>query len=157
MVRAEESVIVNRPVEEVFAYATDIERFPEWSALVRRAEKLSDGPTGLGTSLRTDVQFLGRQFTSEQVVTEYVPNRLFAGKSISGPIPMTITTAFEPSAGGTRVTQTIDGESRGFFGLADPLLAAVGKRQLQAQLGTLKDLLESGAGEHGQGTGTTTL
>lgn len=147
MVRVEESVTINRPVGEVFAYATDIDRFPEWSALVRRAEKLSEGPTGLGTSLRTELQFLGRQFTSEQVITEYVPDKLFAGKSISGPVPMTITTAFEPVNGGTKVTQTIEGESRGFFGLADPLLAAVGRRQLQAQLGTLKDLLESGAGE----------
>jgi uncharacterized membrane protein len=145
MVRVEDSIIVNRPIEEVFAYVTDIERFPEWTSFVRRAEKTSDGPVGLATTLRTDLQFLGRQFTSEQVITEFVPNRVFAGKSVSGPLPMTITTTVEPAGGGTKVTQSIEGESKGFFGLADPILEQVGKRQLHAQLGTLKDLLESGA------------
>ena len=77
-----DSIIVNRPIEEVFAYVTDIERFPEWTSFVRRAEKTSDGPVGLATTLRTDLQFLGRQFTSEQVITEFVPNRVFAGKSM---------------------------------------------------------------------------
>lgn len=145
MARVEDSIIVNRPVEEVFAYVTDIERFPEWTSFVRNAAKTSDGPVGLGTALRTDLQFLGRQFTSEQVITEFVPNRVFAGQSVSGPLPMTITTTVEPAEGGTRVTQSIEGESKGFFGLADPILEQVGKRQLRAQLGTLKDLLESGA------------
>jgi uncharacterized membrane protein len=149
MVRVEESVIINRPVEEVFAYTTDISRFPEWSVLVQESEKVSDGPVGLGTTLRTAIQFLGRKFVSEQVVTEFVPDTVFAGKSVSGPIALTITSVYEPAEGGTKFTQVIEGDAKGFFGLADPILARVGKRQLQAQLGTLKDLLESGVADTG--------
>jgi uncharacterized membrane protein len=143
MVRVEDSVVVNRPIEEVFAYATDIGRFPEWSAMVQEAEQATPGPVGIGTKLRTTVQFLGRRFTSEQEVTEYVPNRIFRGRSVSGPIPFTVTSTFEEVEGGTKFTWALDGESKGFFSLADPLLVQLGKRQVTAQLGTFKDLLES--------------
>ncbi len=146
MLRVEESTVINRPIEEVFAYATDPAHFSEWSPMVIDARQTSDGPMGVGSTIQSTLQFLGRRFDSEQVVTEYEPNRIFSGRSTSGPVPMNLTSTFEPLAGGTRFTWAIEGESKGFFSLADPLLVPIGRRQIQAMLGTLKDLLEARAG-----------
>lgn len=150
MMRVEESIAINRPVEEVFAYTTDPAHFAEWSQMVIDARQLSEGPMGVGTTIETTLQFLGRRFNSEQTVIEYVPNRVFTGRSTSGPIPMTITSRCEPVEGGTKFTWGGEGESKGFFAMADPLLLPIMRRQTQAMLGTLKDLLEARAGEPAQ-------
>ena len=39
--RVEESVEINRPVEEVFTYAADPEHFPEWSGIILEVQKKS--------------------------------------------------------------------------------------------------------------------
>jgi uncharacterized membrane protein len=145
VVRVEDSIIINRPIEVVFAYATDVKRFPEWAATVREAEQTSSGPMAAGATVRTVIQFLGRRLTVDQVITDFEPNRTMASKSLSGPVSGVITTSFEPANGGTKVTWAIEGESKGFFGMADPLLGQIFKRQIEAQLGTLKDLLEGSA------------
>jgi hypothetical protein len=44
----------------------------------------------------------------------------------------------------TRVLQVAEGESGGFFRLADPIIARTLRKQLQADLETLKTMLESG-------------
>ena len=45
--------------------------------------------------------------------------------------------------GGTRYTQVAEGEPGGFFRLVGPLLEMAGRRQFRADLGNLKDLLET--------------
>jgi len=52
---------------------------------------------------------------------------------------------FERAEGGTRVTGTLVGEPGGFFKLAEPLLVSMVKRQFDADLANLKDLMESHA------------
>ena len=46
--RVEESVEINRPVEEVFSYAADPEHFPEWSGIILEAHKEKPGPPAEG-------------------------------------------------------------------------------------------------------------
>ena len=47
--------------------------------------------------------------------------------------------------GGTRVTEAVEAEIGGFFKLAEPLVVRMAKRQVAADYGNLKDLLESQA------------
>ena len=50
----------------------------------------------------------------------------------------------EPSDNGsTRFTQTFEAEVGGFFRLAEPLVARAIRRQMEADMETLKDLLEA--------------
>ena len=69
---------------------------------------------------------------------------------------MRVTYAFEDAAGdaggngahghtGTRVINRVEGESSGFYGLADSLMAIQVRRSLTRDLKTLKRLMESGA------------
>src|SRR6266705_2744063 len=45
----EAEVDVKRPPEEVFDYCSDHSNEPEWNPMMKRIEKLTDGPVGVGT------------------------------------------------------------------------------------------------------------
>ena len=145
MATLELSIVINRPVEEVFAFVGNPENIPKWSSLSREVKITSAGPIGVGTTYRSVVAFLGRRIEGETEITEYEPNRSFAEKSKSGPFPIENRTTFERVDGGTRVNFTAVAEPGGFFKLAEPLLVGMIKRQFQADFANVKDLLESHA------------
>ncbi len=88
-------------------------------------------------------KFLGRRMESEVEVTAYEPDRRFALKVVSGPVPFTYEQTLEPSDGGTAVKVLLEGEPGGFFKLAEPLVERAVRRQVQADFEQLKDILEA--------------
>jgi len=141
--RVEESVEINRPVEEVYDYVANPENLPEWAGTVIETRQDTPGPLLKGSTFTTVGKFLGRRFETPFEVTAHEHNRRHSHKSTGGPIPQEWILTFEETAGGTRVTELVEGEPGGFFGLAGPLLERVGRRQFRADLENLKDLLEA--------------
>jgi hypothetical protein len=86
----------------------------------------------------------GQRMEGEAEVTEFEPNRRFVTKNRSG-VAIETERIFEPVEGGTRVTFTVKAELAGFFQLAEPLVAGMGKRRLESDIADLKDLMEAGA------------
>jgi uncharacterized protein YndB with AHSA1/START domain len=145
MVRIEVNTTINRPIEEVFAYASDIDRQPEWVSPLTESRKASSGPTDVGTTYRQAAKFLGRRIEMDCEITGYESPSLYAFRAKNG--PMTMEMRFTLTSEGpetTRVDQVVDGESGGFFKLADPILARSMRKQFVADLETLKTILESG-------------
>ena len=60
--RVEESVEINRPVEEVFSYASDPEHFPEWSGIILEVQNAGPVVLADGERVTTVSKFLGRRF-----------------------------------------------------------------------------------------------
>jgi uncharacterized membrane protein len=145
MLKLEISTVINRPVEEVFAFVSNPENFPKWISSSSEVRITSEGPIGVGTTFRPVVTFLGRRMEGESEVTEYEPNRRYVEKTISGPFPVENSMTFERIEGGTRVSLTSMAEPGGFFKLAEPLLVGLVKRQFEADLARLKDLMEAHA------------
>jgi uncharacterized protein YndB with AHSA1/START domain len=142
--RVEESVEINRPVEEVFSYVANPENLPEWSGLVLEVHKETQGQPEVGDRFTTVAKFLGRRFETPFERRTYEPNRRYSDRAAGGPIPdQDWTYTFEEVSGGTRITRAAEGEPGGFFRLAGPLLERAGRRQVRADLGNLKDLLEA--------------
>jgi uncharacterized protein YndB with AHSA1/START domain len=141
MVRVEHSLVIERPPAEVFAYTTDPANLPEWQSGALEAR--SDGPVQEGARLTEVRKFLGRRMESEGEVTAFEPDRRFALKVVSGPVPYSFEQTLEPTNGGTRVRVVLEGEPGGFFKLAEPLVERAAKRQLQADFEQLKDILEA--------------
>jgi uncharacterized protein YndB with AHSA1/START domain len=142
--RLEESVEINRPVEEVFSYVANPENLPEWSGLVLEVHKETQGQPEEGDRFTTVAKFLGRRFETPFERRAYEPNRRYTDRAAGGPIPdQDWTYTFEEVSGGTRITRAAEGEPGGFFRLAGPLLERAGRRQIRADLGNLKDLLEA--------------
>jgi len=139
------STVINRPVEEVFAVASNPEHYPKWISSSNDVKITSEGPIGVGATYRTVVRFLGQRIEGESEFTEYEPPRRFASKSKSGPFPVENRVTFERVDGGTRITFTTVAEPGGFFKLAEPLLVSMLKRQFEADFANLKDLMETHA------------
>ncbi len=145
--RVEESVEINRPVEEVFSYVANPENLPEWSSIVLEVRKESQGEPKGGDHFTSVGKFLGRRFETSFEVVSYEPPRRSSHRSTGGPFEQEWTRTFEETAGGgTRLTQVAEGEPGRFFRLAGPMLEMAGRRQFRADLSTLKDLLESEQG-----------
>jgi uncharacterized membrane protein len=140
----EESIEIDRPVEEVFAYVANPENLPEWSGPAIEA-KDAPGPLKEGDTFTVVAKFLGRRFETPYERVSYEPNRRYTDRATGGPVPdQDWAYTFEEVTGDTtRVTRAAEGEPGGFFKLAGPLIERALKRQVRADLETLKDLLEA--------------
>ena len=146
MARAEASVVINRPVEEVFAFASNPENEPQWSTGILESKQTSAGAMGVGTTLQGVSHLLGRRIEWSSEVTEYERNRKIRYKaSLPPPLSLEQTLIFEPVEGGTRVTIIAEGEAGGFFRLAEPIVVRMYERQMEASVANLKDILEAEA------------
>ena len=143
MVKIEQSVVIDRPIEEVFAFVTDIEKFSQWSAELVEARKTSEGPVGVGTTFSGVVQLLGRRMHNTHEVTEYEPNRKLSFRTITSPVPMEAEVRFESIDNHTTVTTVAEVQPGGFFRLAAPIFRRMVNRQYETNLANLKDLLEA--------------
>jgi uncharacterized membrane protein len=141
--KVEVRVSIQRPVEEVFAYVIAVESMPDWRGDVAEAVQLTDGPFGVGTRIRAGGRFLGRPLGIVVEVTELEPGARFAYRPVSGPLRTHNVYVFESKAVGTQITLTDEIELTGVFGLLEPLMARVIRRQYEANLGRLKAILEA--------------
>ena len=148
--RVEESVIIHRPVEDVFGFLAVRSNDSAWMASVVESQWLnstaadSDTPIELGRRGRMIMQLPGRRAEFIDEVTEYEPGRRIAHRTISGPIPLETACMCEPAGDSCRAT--VVGATKlpgGFVGqLATPLVAGVIRRGFRADLARLKKLLE---------------
>lgn len=145
MHKMERSIVINCPVEEVYAYVIDPRNNAEWNGWVIGSIVTSEGPIREGTTFDSTTKFLGKVIQSEAVITEIVPNERGSIRTTTGPITATGSRIVEPVEGGTKFTQTIEADFGGFFGsVAESLVVRTAIRQFEADLQTLKELLESG-------------
>ena len=143
MTKIERSIVIDRPVDEVWEFVHDSTKDALWQTTLVESEKLTEGPMRVGTQVREVRHFLGLRIELTWEVTEYEPTRKSAIRGVSGPVPLTGGYRLEPHAGGTRFTVTGELDAHGLFKLAEPVFARITRRELEANLGHLKDLLET--------------
>jgi hypothetical protein len=157
MIRAESSVLIQRPVEAVFQFvAVDFfANYRKWSPEVLELEKTSAGALRRGSTGRQVRCDAGHRSESSFRVTTYEPLRAIAFASISGP-RYRVDYRFQPVASATRVTFRFELQPELFLRPFQRLLDGAVRRGSDGVVHNLKRLLEaraaSAAGETG-GTG----
>lgn len=144
MATLQKSVTINRPIEEVFAFVADIRNNVKWQAGVIAAEVLSEGPVGVGTKYKLDMEVMGRKLETTGELIAYDPPKKYGWKATSGPFPVSGSTTLETVLRGTLVVDTIEAKPRGFFKIVEPLLVRRQQRQLEADMAKLEGLLDRG-------------
>jgi uncharacterized membrane protein len=139
------SIVINRPIEEVFAVLADLENDVKWRSEWVETKNMSGDSLGVGATFRLTGAFLGRRIPTMYEVIEYEPNRSAAWKTVSGPLPLKFQRTFERGEGGTRFTIKYEAEVRGLFKLVMSLLAGTVKRQHKGDLRKVKELMETRA------------
>jgi len=142
MIKVELSVVINRPVADVFAFVTDVSNSVKWQEGLVESRLTSSGPVGVGSEITDVRKFLGRDMDSKLEVTAFEPNKKFSEKVVSGPLKFEISQTFEPSGDGTKVSLVAQGEPGGFFKLAEGMVQKQLLSQLEGDSQRLKKALE---------------
>ncbi|SRR5258708_2920491 len=139
---AEQTVVIHRPLAEVFALVSDATKESLWNPAVLRTEQLDSKPVGIGTVYQETHRVILRQNTMTSEVVSYQPNQHIGFKSISGGPVQTHMYTLEPQAEGTRITLRSEVQIPGFFGILAPFLRRIAHEQTIKSLAQLKQFLE---------------
>ena len=83
MVKNEMSIIIKRPIEEVFAFVSDLENGPQWQTGLFEVRQITKDPIGIGSQFASVRKFLGRKLEANVEVASYEPNHKLVIKSPS--------------------------------------------------------------------------
>jgi uncharacterized membrane protein len=110
---AQHSVLVQRPVGEVFTFVADGENAMRWRPGVLDVQRQSG--EGLGAIYRQGVRGPGgRRIAADYEVTAFEPDRRIAFRAIAGPVRPTGEYRFSPEGDGTRLSLALDATLTGW-------------------------------------------
>jgi carbon monoxide dehydrogenase subunit G len=137
------AVQIARPPAEVFAFVADARNRPTWDASVESEELTSPEPIGVGTTVRTRLRSMGREYRYTWTVVEHEPPDRMTIESTSGPFPTTLAFELAGRDGGTWVEFSVTGRPTGFLRLFAPMIARTTQANLDRSFPRLKHVLES--------------
>jgi uncharacterized protein YndB with AHSA1/START domain len=140
MASFENTVIIPRPLEEVFAFLADFENVPRWNFAIVETTKVSAGPVGVGTTYHQTRSIPSRSDETFEVTAFEPPSRLEIQGQI-GPFRARIDYALEPRSAGTTVRNSVELESSSLSAIVAPLAASRVKHAVAANLDTLRQVL----------------
>jgi carbon monoxide dehydrogenase subunit G len=135
------TVRIERPVEEVFDYFTDISNDVEWNPFVKEAEKTSTGPLGVGTTF-----YVVRKMSGPMDIeyTEYVRPTRWAIRGTGRSASMTFIAEFTRADNATEMSISMALQPRGAFVLLTPVMRSQLPKQIDQVHEALKRKLGSG-------------
>lgn len=140
----ESTVVIGRPVEEVFSYVLDLAKNgPNWAPDLESVKQTSEGPVGEGTTFEQVQTVMGKRRNSSLRFTAVDPNRSIEAAANVGPLAPTARATFEEADGGTRLTVRGNANPKGVFKLLSPVMSKQGQRMWDARLAQLKSVLET--------------
>jgi len=142
-VRAELSIAIDRPPEDVFAYLADVANLTVWQSGVHSAEIEGGGAAAAGARVVESRTMLGKEMTTTLEIVDFEPPRLFTLRALDGPALLTIRHELEPSGGETELRVVVEGEVKHMPGFAAGLMMRGAERQFRKDFERLKRLLEA--------------
>ena len=147
MPKVDGGIVIHRPAREVFSYATSAESHLQWVPGMQSAMYLDDEPLHVGTRWEAKVCFGGLTVDSVMELTEFVPERRFAWRSVKGPLRSSGAYSFTPLGDiTTRFDYEFITEDRlamlGAF--AVPVAVRLLRREIRSRLERVKYSLEAG-------------
>jgi len=142
------TVLIERPVEEVFGFVVDLTNVPSMDPSVQSVQKTSEGPIDAGTTfrMRQKAPHLGNVRDASVRYTAVKPYRKIAFKARVGPNSPTARLTFERVDGGTRVRFHGEPNPAGPLKVLSSLSTRQGQRIWDKRLARLKRTLEAPRG-----------
>lgn len=120
----EATVMIARPVEDVWAFMTDWSRAHEWMNGVDSIEPVGGKPVEEGSTIR----FHARGAERSSILVGWQPPRTMVLQSRQGGVTATYAYSIAPAGDGARVTLRADCAMRGAWKLLGPLIRFMMKR-----------------------------
>lgn len=143
--KASAEVVVERPLEVVWSWASDPRNWENWLEGVFDVEV--EGRLVQGSHLSSMYEYGGEAHEFEYELVERRPPRRQVVRSVSGPFPFEGTLELTEEPAGTRVRQSFDAGDDGvltrvMFVVGGPLVRRSMRRRIAAQLERLKVAIE---------------
>jgi carbon monoxide dehydrogenase subunit G len=121
--RFEGTAVIDRPIDEVFAFLADGENDPKFSPRVLEIRKTTDGPSGVGTVYASTVKDAGRKTQREFKLTEFEAPTKIRWTELSKNMITVPEGGYDlaPEGEGTRLTVHNEFEGHGFGKVILPL------------------------------------
>jgi hypothetical protein len=138
--RASAEIVIDRPVEAVWEWASDPRHWPRWQ------EGVTDVAPD-GDRFTSRYEYGPHSGTAVYEIVERTPPRRQVVRSVSGPFRFQGTLELSADVGGTRVRQTVvsgpeDALARFLFLVARPLVRRSMRGRIAGQLERLKTMVE---------------
>ena len=139
-------VVIDAPIERVWAVVADIEDQPRWMLEMKSVRLLTTGPIGVGTRGEATVRIMGISTTDPVTITEFEPPTRFAIRhegSFTGGGVITLESGVDGTTTIVRWEETLIGPVFPYLGaiVQTPILGAI----FQADLERLRVIVESGS------------
>ena len=132
----ESSIQIDRPMETVFAFLTNLENLKLQNPSITSIKL--NGLFAVGSHYIMKGQVMGREFSTETEIMAIEPNKRFSIKTLVPPpaSPVTNTYTLTPTATGTKLTSSMDAVVMG-FGMEEMI-----KNQLKGSLEVANEALK---------------
>ncbi len=138
MPTVERSVVINRPIEQVFRFVANFENEPQYNPSLLSMRKTSPGAIGLGTTWQEVVRLAGAHDR-----TVYEPNQTRAYQNDRRPFPIEIIFRFASVPGGTQLTASPTIYLGGIFKLGTPMFRLLLPTLVEGVVSNIKKVLET--------------
>ena len=143
MVDRSDSIVIDVPMDAVFAYVTDVTHDPAWHTDVLEARKISEGPIGTGTVWHAKFKPSIGISEGDMEVVMFEPTRMQVMRGDIGPMHPTLTYLLESFDGGTKFTRRVQITVSGWMKLMQPMMGMMLPKQNKGFLANLKRVLEA--------------
>ncbi len=108
MAKIETSISINKPVEQVFGFLTNLENQKALSAAI--TDVVVDGKVAVGTRYTIKSKYGNREFNTVNEIVALEPNKTFAIKTIAAPPASDVTSVYtlEKDGAGTKLSISMD-------------------------------------------------
>jgi len=134
------TVTVESPIEEVFDYAAQFDRHPEWQDQLKSVTV--DGPPAVGATGSQKRQMGPRVHTTQWRMSAYERPTILGWEILSGPMRPVGTMRFSAEGTSTRVDFEMEMNPRGWMKLMGPIIERQGQKVVAEQFAKFKDNLE---------------
>ncbi len=146
MISLRSSILINRPVQEVWDFVSDCTNEPKWHVDCISGRDTSPPPLGLGSTQAWAMTYAKGKEANLRV-TAFEPGRREQLETVSAPMNVkpTLTYTLEPEGEGTKFTRAMDVRPTGATRLMEPFLRRMMNKNNAGYVQALKEILESSA------------
>ena len=138
------SVVIDRPIEELWAAFSDLFSAPRLPGTSMSLRQTSPGPMGVGTTIQARRVILGFETKLIQTITQWEPPHALTATIEGRPFRSFVERfTMESTPEGTLINDTMDFELRPALRLVWPVLGPFMRRQRERDFRNLKLKLES--------------
>ncbi len=142
MANLSSTVVINKPVDKVFAYVIAVENHTAWQAGIKAAKVTPAGPIAAGSIYSYTTEVMGRKYESQMQVSAFELNKKWAVKTIGVPRSVETVYLFEAVGNGTKLTLSMDVPAGAYPAAAEGAIKQQMQKTLEEQGKRIKQLVE---------------